>query len=274
MAADPVRYYRSWFVAETGWRNIERTYGDDLDLVTAWIPSLFGSAKAADSDHRTVGQLLDPTLCESCELPNGANRVVPVSRGFGSVGWRRGLWAAAWPDIEVARELPAVHARQVERNAANDWKSFELDPDLWAMITEIAAWSRANDVTLVFFIPPTIPEMQRRIADFGHARLNHAFRVRLAQLAPVIDLDFDSPLTRDIGPLQGRLSLRLEIRPGHRRRTGDSWSAPVRRHGPGAKETPRRDLSAREGRRDRPSRRRHGDHERRKELPSLEVSNG
>ena len=36
------------------------------------------------------------------------------------------------------------------------------------------------------------------MTGFGYADLNHRFRLRLAELAPVFDFDFDSPLTRDL----------------------------------------------------------------------------
>jgi len=41
-------------------------------------------------------------------------------------------------------------------------------------------------------------EMQQRIVDFGLGELNHTFRMRLANLAPVMDFDFINPLTSDI----------------------------------------------------------------------------
>lgn len=64
---------------------------------------------------------------------------------------------------------------------------------------EISAWSKQNNVQLIFVIPPTIVEMQYRIFDFGYGELNHDFRRRLLKLGLVVDFDFDSPLTRDPG---------------------------------------------------------------------------
>jgi hypothetical protein len=40
--------------------------------------------------------------------------------------------------------------------------------------------------------------LQYRITDFGLSDINHTYRARLAQFAPVVDLDFDNPLTRDL----------------------------------------------------------------------------
>jgi len=34
--------------------------------------------------------------------------------------------------------------------------------------------------------------------DFGFGELNHNFRIRLANLAPVLDFDFNSPMTRNV----------------------------------------------------------------------------
>ena len=40
--------------------------------------------------------------------------------------------------------------------------------------------------------------MQYRITDFGLSDINHTYRALLAQFAPVIDLNFDNLLTRDL----------------------------------------------------------------------------
>ena len=44
--------------------------------------------------------------------------------------------------------------------------------------------------------------MQARLAEFGRADLDRRLRLRLADLAPVIDLDFDDPFTRDLRKLK------------------------------------------------------------------------
>ena len=89
-------------------------------------------------------------------------------------------------------------ANQVKKNAKSDWASFQFSRDLWRRIEQIAYYSRIHDLNLVFVIPPTIVEMQQRIVDFGFGELNHDFREKLAQLAPVIDLDYPNIITANL----------------------------------------------------------------------------
>ena len=203
LASSPLDYYKSWFVARIGWRNLYARHRDLFDTLSAPSRAIASDAKAAEfgaPGTAPVSQLLQPDICFSCKLPD-VNGSIPYVRRFRHHGvWGRGhgRWAGLWADIEIARPLPAKMARQVKKNGSADWKKFRFSEELWSKIAEIARWSREHKVPLVFVIPPTIPEMQNRIAAYGHGELNHRFRERLAGLAPVIDLDFDNPFTRNI----------------------------------------------------------------------------
>lgn len=195
-------YYTSWFVAKIGWRHVAAEL--ELDPATwalTW-PSPIGSAQAADrgvNDRLTLFDLLSPEACLGCELPEVQQAAFNVGPGVNlGLGRGYGAWSRLWPTIDLDRDLPAKFARQVERNARSDWRSFNFSEELWSKLKEMAVWSQENNVDLVFVIPPTISEMQERITDFGFGILNHDFRLRLAELAPVVDFDFDNALTRDI----------------------------------------------------------------------------
>lgn len=200
----PFDYYTSWFVAKVGWRNISKRYAAQLQQTERWRPRLISPARAADlgtPGSTSLNRLLSPEACYGCTLPKVTGPVnLPVISKGPNLGLGRGYgrWAALWPAIEIERELPSRFERQVRKNARSDWKSFKFSEDLWSRIVEIADWSKANGVKLVFVIPPTISEMQQRITEYGYGDLNHRFRTRLAELAPVVDFDFDNPLTRDL----------------------------------------------------------------------------
>lgn len=203
LADNPVKYVTSWFVTRISWRQVEAHYPRQLATLRGLIPPFVATAKAADlgaPGNTSVNTLLQPDVCFGCRLPELKERVpYPILRRGRGYGYGHGRWARLWDEISIERDLPPRFDRQVRKNGKSDWKAFRFSEDLWARIAEIAEWSKANDVNLVFVIPPTIPEMQARIAEFGRADLDRRLRLRLAALAPVIDLDFDNAFTRDLG---------------------------------------------------------------------------
>ncbi|MEM9632475.1 MAG: hypothetical protein AAGA50_14180 [Pseudomonadota bacterium] len=200
LANDPFAYYTNWFVAKVGWQLLQDKFPGSLPTLDMVSLSPVNAAQAADFNAvapLSVEALLDPALCEDCTLTTMYQPLrLPVSRRHH--GWGYGQWAAYWPEINLTRDLPRLFAKQVGTNGAADWRRFKQSEDLWAMIEEIAEWCDRNGVKLVFVIPPTISEMQRRISDFGLARANHDFRERLSGLGPVVDLDFDAEFSRNI----------------------------------------------------------------------------
>lgn len=201
LADNPFAYYTNWFVTKTGWRLLQDRYPGLTALfedVSLWPVQEARAADFTAVSTLSVEALLDPSLCDECALSASVSslRVPAVYHGH---GFGLGRWAGYWPEISIDRDLPQLFAKQVGTNGAADWRRFKQSEDLWNMIEEIASWSAENDVKLVFLIPPTISEMQRRISDFGLTAANHKFRERLSTLAPVVDLDFDTPFTRELG---------------------------------------------------------------------------
>jgi len=200
IASAPLRYYSSWFVSKTGWANINDRYNSTFKQLARLMPRLISEAKAQERGVTTdwaLGRLLDPALCEGCKLPEkSAGTLLPGS--LRRYGLGLAAWAPVWQERSIDRKLPSKFARQVDKNAANDWRRFSFSEELWAHIEEIAEWCDREGVRLLFFVPPTIVEMQHRITEFGLADVNHELRARLARLAPVVDFDFDNALTRDL----------------------------------------------------------------------------
>ena len=200
IASAPLRYYSSWFVSKTGWANINDRYNSTFKQLATLMPRLIGEAKAQEPGGTTdwaLGRLLNPALCEGCKLPERkASTLLPGS--LRRYGLGLAAWAPVWQDRSIDRKLPSKFARQVDKNAANDWRRFSFSEELWAHIEEIAEWCDREGVRLLFFVPPTIVEMQHRVTEFGLTDVNHDLRARLARLAPVVDFDFDNTLTRDL----------------------------------------------------------------------------
>ena len=193
LSQDPLSYYTSWFVAKIGWRNLVARHPELQSFVDAITPRMLNPAKAADIDA--------PIMCQGCAFPAAREGVLltaapgRVNRGLGR---GLGVWRDYYQVTAPERTLPPKFQRQVTKNARSDWKSFEFSGALWSQIVKIAEWCDQNDVELIFVIPPTIVEMQKTISDYGHAPFNHELRNRLAQLAPVLDFDFDNPVTQSL----------------------------------------------------------------------------
>ncbi|MDD9909898.1 MAG: hypothetical protein OXR62_09415 [Ahrensia sp.] len=171
--ASPVAYLKNWFVAKQSWRVLKERNPWLAKTMETLTPSLVNDVLASSLGE--PGQADADTLL----LPD----VVSAN-------------ASNLP----ARELPPKFERQVTRNARSDWKGFQFSSRYMGMVEEMAQWADARpDRRLIFVIPPTVIEMQHTIDAYGLTRMNDLFRRELTALAPVIDLDFDSAITRDLG---------------------------------------------------------------------------
>ena len=204
LSENPLQYYSNWFVSKISYKHLLNKYKDEYRLLAKYKPSLFSTANAAEINAEKTddfGHLLEYEICENCALPQGiAPSTHPSS--FIDTGYylaeRLGIWGPLWRQNIIDRELPKKFKKQVRKNGASDWQSYNMSEEFWSYIEEIATWCDQNYIDLVFVIPPTIVEMQNRINDYGYGELNHDFRVRLTRLAPVLDFDFDNKLTRNL----------------------------------------------------------------------------
>ena len=74
----------------------------------------------------------------------------------------------------------------------------EADPgDLRDRLREVVQYSREHGIAFTFVIAPQHIDAQRRIRQLGVEASYQRFKDDLAGMAPVLDCDIDSPLTRD-----------------------------------------------------------------------------
>lgn len=204
LVQNPLKYYSNWFVSRIGLRLLQREIKPWLPQITNFGWGITSSAHAKNLAKANTGKTegsTNPENCDECMLPEYyAPSVHPSFTRIPTHYFANhlGIWRDLWSREKIDRKLAGSFKRQVSRNGKADWRSFEFSNKFWRYMTEISAWSRQNNVKLIFVIPPTIVEMQRRIYEFGYGKLNHDLRGRLAKLGLVVDFDFDSPLTRNV----------------------------------------------------------------------------
>jgi len=204
LSGNPLIYYSNWFVSRISTKLMKKKYATQIHTLGQLEFSPISTASAnTDSldDRHAYLELLDEELCKNCKLPSNISpspHTVATGKHAFYFGDGLGIWSPLWPPIVSRQVLSGSFNSQVKKNARSDWDKFQFSEQLWSRLVEIANWTKDNDVKLVFVIPPTIVEMQQRIVDFGFGELNHNFRIRLANLAPVLDFDFNSPMTRNV----------------------------------------------------------------------------
>ncbi len=202
LSNSPLNYYSNWFVSRISAKLVERKYAMQFRTLSRLdfspVSSAFAQATPAPVRHAYLA-LLDEEICDNCKLPSNisASPNTPI-QGKHSYYFGRGLgvWSNLWPRIVSTQTLTGPFKTQVRKNARSDWSRFHFSEDLWSRVVEISNWAKKNNIQLVFVIPPTIVEMQQTIVDYGFGELNHNFRMRLANLAPVFDFDFMNPVTQ------------------------------------------------------------------------------
>lgn len=230
LAENPLQYYSNGFVTQMSWKHITEQYPEQVSLLTQRmkaIPlSLISSAHASefkDEEDKPLKSLLDPKYCAECTLPIIEQSAPPTNRAMAKVKPAAPAKSQAssaaksdspasasasvaaskvklqlWPPNALDRKLPPSFAKQVSKNARSDWELFNFSDDYWNKIKEIAHWCKMNDVKLVFFIPPTIAEMQQQVTNYGYFDANHQLRTDLAEMAPVVDFDFNNSVTQNL----------------------------------------------------------------------------
>ncbi|MEP0520796.1 MAG: hypothetical protein ABJP63_08055 [Hyphomicrobiales bacterium] len=206
VSASKLNYIKNWSVTKTS-SKILLLQNPKLAAVYATLSDFVStSAQAAELGKPgalSLDRLLTPEICFGCDLPEDGEVYQPVVRH--SKGINLGLGRGDRLGEHLAqyaygyRQLPPKFDRQILRNAKADWKNFQFSEKYFDMIAEIAIWANADpERQLVFLIPPTIPEMQATIEQYGLAKINQEMRLRLAALAPVFDFDFPNSVTEDL----------------------------------------------------------------------------
>lgn len=206
VSSSSINYLKNWSVARTSLQLLFRQNPHFQAMSHALANLLTLSAQAAEFGQpgaSAVEELLRPEICFGCDLPEDGAYYVPVTRAQKGVNLGLGR-GSKWNNqtlvsAEGLRVLPAKFQRQVTKNAAADWKNFQFSELYFDMIQEMATWAKSDpNRHLIFVIPPTIPEMQATIDAFGLGELSREFRIKLADLAPVLDLDFPNAMTADL----------------------------------------------------------------------------
>lgn len=204
LSSNPLEYYTNWFVSRISVKNLQQKFQTELSWLEAknfhFVPP---AAASHISEAQPQATHTPPTQgeCHDCKVPS---IVTPADQKALAVqtnhyfGDDLGIWSVLWQPSPTVRSLPKKFARQVETNAAATWRDFEYSYLFWEYLVEISNWCAQNNVALIFFVPPTIIEMQGRTTEFGFGDLNHRFLADLARLGTVVDFDFGSPLTRNI----------------------------------------------------------------------------
>jgi hypothetical protein len=197
-------YYSNWFVSRISARLLANKYGKQYEFLARLNGNIVGSARAGTLPGiKSVAytEKENKENCMNCQLPQNISpsvHSIMIPRNNFHYSNSLGVWQSLWLPINSSRELTGVFRSQVSKNSKSDWRTFEFSEDLWKYFEEIAHWCSKNNVQLMFTIPATILEMQKTITDYGFGPLNHQLRMRLANLAPVLDFDFNSPLTRNV----------------------------------------------------------------------------
>lgn len=206
VSGSKIGYLKNWSVARTS-LNLFLRQNPRLQVISHTLAQLLTlSAQAAEfgvPGAFPVDELLKPEICFGCDLPEDGAYYVPVNRFHKGInlGLGRGsrLNDQQFAFVNGSRELPPKFQRQITKNATADWKNFQFSELYFEMIQEMAIWANSDPKRhLIFVIPPTIPEMQATIDTFGLGELSNELRMRLADLAPVLDFDFPNSLTADL----------------------------------------------------------------------------
>ncbi len=208
LASDPKAYYINSFITQISWKHFKsKSNLEDFSQINFSPFSKVHAAEFNFDQEQALEQLLNPIYCSVCALPELLySSPYPSHSQLANLGQDNGLWYATdlgfwrdiWPKIDLQRKLPPSFEKQIKKNAKSDWASFHSSSLFWEMLEQMSLWCKNNHIQLIFFIPPTIIEMQQQIGYYGFARENQQLRERLLKLGKLIDFDFNSPLTRNI----------------------------------------------------------------------------
>lgn len=104
---------------------------------------------------------------------------------------------------------------QLQTTVAQTYSKYRYPTEYFARLQHISEYCRRQHVELLFLIPPTHVDLQRRAADFGLTAAEERFRADLASLGRVIDFDYPSELTTNRAeygdPFHGNQRVRTQV---------------------------------------------------------------
>lgn len=103
-------------------------------------------------------------------------------------------------DLEIAvpnMDFDAFWAYEIDVIARRYYQKYRHPDFYYAELKKISAYCRANDIKLVFFIPPNHVDWQRRAADFGLEEEHRLFLSEIGALGTLYNLDTANEFTRN-----------------------------------------------------------------------------
>lgn len=86
---------------------------------------------------------------------------------------------------------------QLNSVATGFYMNYTYPDNYYQSLSEIADYCKNNGIKLVFVIPPTHIDLQKRIFDFNLVQENHKFILDLSSLGTVYNFDIESSLTNN-----------------------------------------------------------------------------
>lgn len=86
---------------------------------------------------------------------------------------------------------------QLNVSAKGFYGRYKYPEDLYLHLLKIRSYCEANNIEMVFIIPPTHTDLQARIRDFGLEKEEARFKDDLRHLGVVYDFDIDVPQNRN-----------------------------------------------------------------------------
>jgi len=86
---------------------------------------------------------------------------------------------------------------KMDEQTGKFYKTYKYPDEFKAELMKIEDYCRANNINLVFFVPPTYIELQDQVAKFSLTSQYQKFREDMKSIAKVYDFNYDSPFARD-----------------------------------------------------------------------------
>lgn len=86
---------------------------------------------------------------------------------------------------------------QLDSSASKHYRFYKYPKSYQKSLIEISTYCTANNIKLVFFIPPTHIDLQQKVKEFSLETEEKIFKTFLANLGTTYDFDYPSDITRN-----------------------------------------------------------------------------
>jgi hypothetical protein len=86
---------------------------------------------------------------------------------------------------------------QLDTTANEQYGLYEYPSNYYNELTEISKYCKKNGINLVFFIPPTHTDLQKKVKQFNLQYFDAKFKNDLEKIGDVYDFDYPSDLTKN-----------------------------------------------------------------------------